>query len=287
MGRPLNKKYFGNRNTPPIGGEGVASVTVAGTNNNYSAFPAVTFAAPNLSDGIQATGTASAGIVSVTITAGGTGYTVGDVLTLVGGTGTAATITVTSETGGVVDGVSVTTAGDYTALADLTDLAVTGGTGNDDATFTITALKINSINVAVAGAGYTSAPAVSTTPSGNATLTAVLANTNENSISMLAQLPGGSAQISDIVKQVSTDRYRVTNSDGTGIVQLQTTAANAAGECSIEATDSAGGTYYVTKLTSRRATLTAGTGTQFASGTSVQWTLGTATLNSTVKIPNA
>ena len=287
MGRPLNKKYFGNRNTPPVGGEGVASVTVAGTNNNYSAFPAVTFTAPDLSEGVQATGTASVGVISVTITAGGTGYTAGDVLTLVGGTGTAATLTVTSETGNVIDGVSVTTEGDYTALADLTDLAVTGGTGNDDATFTITALKINSITVTEDGAGYTSAPTVSTTPSGNASLTAVLASTNENSISMLAFLTSGSAQISDIVKQVSTDRYKVTNSDGTGIVQLQTTAANAAGECSIEATDSAGGTYYVTKLTAHKATLTAGTGTQFATGTGVPWTLGTATLNETVKIPNA
>ena len=51
MGRPLNKKYFGNRNIGStattdngIGGEGVASVTIAGTNNNYIAVPTATFA---------------------------------------------------------------------------------------------------------------------------------------------------------------------------------------------------------------------------------------------------
>lgn len=77
-----------------------------------------------------------AGAVSVAIAGGGTGYTDGDVLTVVGGTGTAATLTV-QETAGVVDSVVITTAGDYSVLPT-NPVSVTGGTGNDDATFNLT-----------------------------------------------------------------------------------------------------------------------------------------------------
>ena len=104
---------------------------------------------------------------------------------------------------------------------------------------------------------------------------------------MVAYLVGGSALPVDIIKQVSTDRYKVTDGTRTGIVQLQTTLANAEGECSIAATDSDAGTYFVTKVTAHRAIVTRGTGTQFATGSSVQWTFGTATENVTIKIPNA
>ena len=66
-------------------------------------------------------------VESATINAGGTGYTDGDVLTVSGGTGTAATLTV-QETGGVVDSVVVTTTGDY-SVAPSNPVSVTGGTG--------------------------------------------------------------------------------------------------------------------------------------------------------------
>ena len=374
MGRPLNKKYFGNRNTPPIGGEGVASVTVGGTNNNYTAIPTFTFAAPNLNDGVNAVGTVATMVAkTATVATSGTGtvaddYEPGDVLTVVGGTGTAATFTVSSVTvrtvvaqaagttvwttgdtvtfssgwdtpailtitddggGGIasltitqagvhsgtiptdpvspdsatvadgggyqsdatfnlgfgVNAVAIATAGSYTALPSNPVATTTDSANGTGATLNVN-YGIGTITVSTAGSGYTSAPAI-TLSGGNGSLTAVLASTNENSISMLAFLTGGSAQVSDIVKQVSTDRYKVSNSDGEGIVQLQPSAANAEGECSIEATDSAGGTYYVTKLTAHRAQITAGTGTQFVTGSSVPWTLGTAVINETIKLPNA
>ena len=80
MGRPLNKKYFGNRNTgvssptdDGLGGEGVASVTLGGTNNSsgFTNGASVTFSAPQEPNGVTATGTlvVTAGqIQSVTIT---------------------------------------------------------------------------------------------------------------------------------------------------------------------------------------------------------------------------
>lgn len=56
-------------------------------------------------------------LASVTVRTGGTGYTVNDVLTVAGGTSTtAATITVTSVAGGVIDGVEVTEPGVYSVL---------------------------------------------------------------------------------------------------------------------------------------------------------------------------
>jgi len=78
----------------------------------------------------------SGSLQSLTIIDGGTGYAALDTLTVVGGTGTAATITVDAVDTGVITAASVNTAGSYTV--DPTNPAgVTGGTGNDDATFNL------------------------------------------------------------------------------------------------------------------------------------------------------
>ena len=71
---------------------------------------------------------------------GGTGYTVDDVLTVGGGTGTATQLTVKIVDAGVVVGVSVTTPGSYTILPT-NPVAVTGGTGGNDATFDLSYLS--------------------------------------------------------------------------------------------------------------------------------------------------
>jgi hypothetical protein len=78
------------------------------------------------------------GAQAAVIVAGGTGYDVGDILEVQGGTSTApARLEVTSETGNVIDGIKVIDPGQYSETpAD--PVAVTGGNGNDDATFNIT-----------------------------------------------------------------------------------------------------------------------------------------------------
>lgn len=76
------------------------------------------------------------GAVNATIVTGGTGYTVSDTLTVSGGTGTAATLTVTSVSSGVITGVDVATHGEYT-VAPTNAVSVTGGTGSG-ATFNLT-----------------------------------------------------------------------------------------------------------------------------------------------------
>lgn len=79
-------------------------------------------------------------VLSAAIQAGGTGYTVGDILTVSGGTvvaGLAATLEVTTVAAGVITGIRVFSCGAYSANpAD--PVAVTGGTGANDATFNLT-----------------------------------------------------------------------------------------------------------------------------------------------------
>lgn len=115
MGRPLNKKYFGNTNTDDIGGRSVTGITVATAGSFVGSLPSFTIPAPAISEGIQATGTLHGKALSATVSATGSGYAYGNVLTVVGGTRTtAATFTVTSL---VVSAISAT--------------PLNGGTAND------------------------------------------------------------------------------------------------------------------------------------------------------------
>jgi hypothetical protein len=162
--------------------------------------------------------------------------------------------------------------------------------------------RVESVSITEKGSGYTGAETFTFTkpgttsgavPAGTIILTtstgAVGSSTNqENAIVMTAFLTGGSATTVDIIKQVSGRRYKVTDGTRTGIVALQSTLANAAGEGSIAATDSAGGEYFVTKLTGHRATLTraGGSGWLYATGAAAPWKLA-APAGIYVQIANA
>ena len=78
-------------------GNTVTGTTRTAFGSGYSGVPTATFSLPNIPYGTQAVATVLMSYNSIpTITNGGTGYTVGDVLTVVGGTpsGVAATMTV-------------------------------------------------------------------------------------------------------------------------------------------------------------------------------------------------
>ena len=350
MGRPIKKIYFGNTGASPAG-EGVDSFTVGGANNNYTSIPTITsIGAPDLPGGVQAAGTVSTMVgKTATVVTSGTGatnadYEPGDTLTVVGGTGTAATFTVasvkirtvvtaaagtntwttgdtvtfstgwatpavltitddgaggiagltitnagvlsgtvpadpvtpdsTTNVSGLVNGatfnigfgvnaVTVDAAGSYTALpanpvATTTDSAT--GTG---ATLTVS-YGIGTANVTVEGDGYLAPPTVSLS-GGNGTLTAVLTNENPDAIETVAYVVGGSTALpGDIIKQEASRRYLVETGEGTSDCSL-VAAPPQEGEMTFTAVDSAGGTYYVIKLTQSLATLVKGgrTGTQF------------------------
>ena len=72
--------------------------------------------------------TSTVGVLDVEIVAGGTGYTLNDTLTVVGGVGTAATLRATTVAAGVITAVTILTAGAYTENPT-NSVSVTGGTG--------------------------------------------------------------------------------------------------------------------------------------------------------------
>ena len=83
--------------------------------------------APTTPGGVQATGTTSLGLALLpTIAGGGTGYTVGDTLTFSGGTfTTAATLTVTTVSGGVITGVLQANPNNPSLVGTNIDLTIT------------------------------------------------------------------------------------------------------------------------------------------------------------------
>lgn len=312
MGRPLNKKYFGNKNSPytdfqgittpdsGIGGEGVASVTLS-AQGAYTTRATVTFSAPQLPTGVTATGTVTMEASTATVVDGKTGYIVGDLLTFTGSGGAIARVA-TIDGDGTVLTVEFTgtgaARGEQTALTDITTGVVTASTsaaGEDGVTLDIV-YRAKAVVITNAGSGYVSAadalPTFSNGVSGagdKAAGAAVLLAARYNAILAEAFITGGGAKQADIIKQSNDRRYKVETADGVGVCQLKASAVDAAGEMTIKARDSAGNVYYITKLTSRKAVLTrevADNG-QFATGASVPWTLGAAVENYSVQVENA
>jgi hypothetical protein len=302
MGRPLNKKYFGNRNTGSastvadngIGGGAVASVTLNAV-GAYTTRPTITFAVPTLPGGVRATGTITSEVESVTAVGGTqTGYTVGQLVT-VDGTDAVLRVATIGGTGGddaLTFDFTGGSRGNFTTLTSGAQATTSNGAG---AGLTVTLrFRAKAVVITEAGSGYTAAPTPTFTQSVTATSVNMLVDSGnisttenqENAIQMTAFLTGGSALPVDIKKQVSGRRYKVTDGTLTGTVKLTGSLADAAGECSILATDADDGTYFVTKLTAHRATLTRGTGTVYVEGASVPWTFGTATAT-VCKIANA
>lgn len=218
MGRPIKSKYFGNRNTNDVGGEGIATIATNNTGTLYSTSTTIvgTMSAPQVKGGVAAT-------------------------------------------------VSLTT----------------NAVGN-----------IATVTLLTAGTGYTSAPttlASPTTTGTSATFTVALTAAVQNALafsSFLLAKDGGTQAVTggDIIKQESSRRYLVKNSEGTGQVKLVADTP-AAGEMTLIATDTGGATYYVIKLTAHRATLINIDGSPlFDDNSAIGWVLGSNSDNSIVSI---
>jgi len=309
MGRPLNKKYFGNRNIGAngaestnahnsanqgddgLGGNQIASVTLTGL-GAYTVRPSTTFSDPDkLALGaVRATGSVTSEVESATAI-GGTmaGYVAGDILTVTTSAGTATfTVDTIGGTGG--DDVTAVTplsrgtflyaSGALATGAQATTVTHADGSASTATGATLTLrYRAKSVLMINNGSGYTdptdAAVSFSQSVTGDAVMgSSAVVGQNENAITMTAYLTGGSATAVDVIRQVSGRRYKVTDGTRTGIVKLKDSAVNAAGEASITATDTAGNQYYITKLSNHRARVTRGTGAshQFASDSSVAWT---------------
>ena len=323
MGRPLNDRFFGKRNIGGVGGQGLASVSTAvqgsiNINNNYPNFPTLTVAAPTTAGGVTAV-TAVTWEVDTVSLAGGTGYTTGTIVSITGLDQYAATPTkfTVTQAGGTPTFNAFTDRGSYTSInaTGISTWAIVGP-GGTGAQATIT-FRVKSIAVATVGSGYTSAPSLSwttlsgTTPSAQTpaltTFDLNLQNPSQNplgtiapAIVIYANVAGGGAVAGDIIKQVGSRRYKVTTAAGTARVNLVASNSPAAGQAYIVATDSDSNTYWVTKLTAHRATLTprtlVGSAYQFplvdnglgsTEPVSAGWTFSTPIANNTVTIANA
>lgn len=137
----------------------VTAITRTAVGTNYTTNPSVVISAPTTAGGVQATATVPIGVATFTVSNGGTGYTVGNVLTMVGGTfTTAATCTVSAVSGGVITAVTATSTGTYTA-APTNPASVTGGSGTG-ATFTLSFGILSTFTITNAGSGYIEQPTV-------------------------------------------------------------------------------------------------------------------------------
>jgi len=134
---------------------------------------------------------------------------------------------------------------------------------------------LDSVVITEAGSGYTSPPTVTFTTGtiGTGTATAVLTTGGVQTINATAYLLTTN-EAADIIAQKGDVTYRVeTATDGIGEASLINDTPTAVGEMAIIATDSASGTYYVTKLYNNTVRLdpTNGTGVQFGLGDKVEW----------------
>ena len=301
MGRPLNKKYFGNRNVGSasttaddygIGGGAVASVTLNAL-GAYTTRPTITFALPTLPSGVRATGTITSEVESVTAVGGTqTGYTVGQLVT-VNGTDAVLRVATIGGTGGddaLTFDFTGGSRGNFTTLPTGAQATTSNGAG---AGLTVTlAFRAKAVVITEAGSGYTAAPTPTFTQSVTATSVNMLVDSGnirtvgnqENAIIIRANVSGSgtTAAVCDIIKQVSTKRYKVTDGTYTGIVQLGNDTSPDTGNGYISLVDTDGGTYFATKLTARKVTITRGTGVQaaFPTGAQVQWNMTAATATS-------
>ena len=243
MGRPLNKKYFGNRNIgsasttadDKIGGEGLGLYTLPtelGTvkiTDTYKYFPALSIPAPTLVDGVPATATVVWEINTISL-AGGTGFSAGAITDMSGSIWDDANIkpafTVTVALGVPTFNV-FTNRGEFTNIngTGITTWAVhqNGNTGDAQATVTF---RLKSITTLEKGSGYAAVPSLTWTRASSQTAggqtavgTATVALTadsgapgsstnQENAITANAWV-SGSRQKVDIVKQEASRRYAV------------------------------------------------------------------------------
>jgi len=106
------------------------------------------------------------GCPPVTINSGGSGFVAGDVgkiYTVVGGTGTSATVTIATvdTVGGTCTGVTLTDRGDYTALPTVIGCATSGEAGSVGVGLTLDLnFRVKTVELTVSGDGYQSTPNV-------------------------------------------------------------------------------------------------------------------------------
>jgi hypothetical protein len=249
----------------------VTAITRTAFGSGYTSVPAIAISAPTTAGGVQAVlGVRMSNSSAVTITNGGTGYTVGNVLTVVGGTGAAIQITVSTVSAGVITAAAITNVGFYSALPT-NPVSVTGGTGSG-ATFTLGTYYFGGAPIDNAGSGYVEQPTVTFSGGGGSGAAAyavvgggavIRGLGGISNTSLLFSTPGGPAfSVADSgrttvdyweaigssggvglrVAGATANNNGIITSRGTGFISLQT---NAFGSEALRATHTASAVNYV------------------------------------------
>lgn len=188
---------------------------------------------------------------------------------------------------------NTTTNGTYASTATIAFSApqIVGGVAATG-TPTIVGSRITAITITDSGSGYTSAPTFTVTPATGGTVvtyTVALTTSQQNAFTFSSWVPlnnsgvangaGSAITGGDIIKQSGKERFLVRNSQGSGVCKLATTSTLTIGQMSIIATDANGSTYYCTRLTNRRVTLTRAVvngSFVYATGDRAAWSLSAA-----------
>ena len=178
----------------------------------------------------------------VVVAGGGTGYVVGEILTVSGGTATtlgATTLEVTAETAGVIDsgGVKIINSGSYTT--NPTNAVSTTGSTNDDATFTMTYTNLGwtqerrtqeaaSATVAAGGtSGYIVGDLLTVVGGTDVRTTAIFRVATINGSGVVLTVDQGTGAVVGNYGEVPANNVAVTGGSGTGAVTLTVTWADA------------------------------------------------------------
>ena len=311
MGRPLNKKYFGNNNDGvvnttadnQIGGEGISSINWTNRGDfrsDNSDFPIAGLAlpAPSLPGGVQATWTLIYEVSTVVTGAGKSGLAVGGVFSIPGTNGGTATVSSTSGANAIWvvsgRGTGITTLpnGNDTQGITLTKISGPGIATS----FTVDVnFRIRSGTINEPGSGYTGdetftatltpTHGIGTAPAGTIQLT----NSQQNAI---IPVDVDSGRVVDIVRQENSITFWVIEKDGIGGVTdpyLATLVPPTADYgIYIKATDSTAHNYWVKKISGHKVTLGTVTGSgQWNDDDVAVWTFDSAEAGYSVKIRNA
>ena len=315
MGRPIPERFFnGTGGAGSPGGEGISSLTVEG-GNSYSAGTTISFSASPIGGT-----TAAATITFVTPADGapGNGNVASYSITEAGGGYTSVpTVTFNKPANVVVDGFTQIAGKVFKFSSGVTSGIYAGMVANVFFTTTTLGNPTRVVSVDVASGNITMSTANTAAISspisfgdvgrlGDILPVLIPAVTTANTIQANAWIStGGSGRVSDILSQKGSRRYRVTNNQGTDVVRLVPTGDNgvnsptvaavtsaggpvAAGQMTIQASDSAGGTYWVGKLEGQTVLVFPGgtgtPGTEFAANSHVIWTMNTAVASTSVKL---
>jgi len=140
----------------------VTAITGTAAGTSYTSVPSVVIPAPTTAGGVQATATVAMLATSISLASGGSGYAIGDTITLTGGTfSTTIILTVATLSGSAVATFTNNQSGTYTVLpTNPVAQGSTSGSGSG-ATFNITwGIRGTAFTITNAGSGYVEQPTV-------------------------------------------------------------------------------------------------------------------------------